>query len=63
MNTDEIYKQRWLNIEESLIPKDEHCVLRNMCKYKTGGCVVLPDDGCPVYRWFKELINKEPRPE
>ena len=58
MNSDSTLKN-----DESLIPKDEQCVFLDMCRYRTGGCVVLPDDGCPVYRWFKELINKEPRPE
>lgn len=32
------------------------CVWIDCCPSRTGGCVGLPDDGCPVYRWFKKLI-------
>lgn len=27
------------------------------CPCLTGGCYGLPDEGCPVYRWFKEVIQ------
>ena len=27
------------------------------CPCRTAVCYGLPDDGCPVYRWFKELIE------
>lgn len=32
------------------------CKLYNICDSKTGVCLaMLPDDGCPYYRYFKEL--------
>ena len=37
--------------------KLEQCWLFNGCPCRTGACWGLPDDGCPVYRWFKELIQ------
>ena len=36
------------------------------CPSRTGGCHSgLPDSGCPVYRWFKEVVEwqKKNRPE
>lgn len=37
----------------------EKCYLYGSCKCQTAGCVVLPDEGCPVYRYFKDLIVKD----
>ena len=37
----------------------EKCYLYGSCKCQTAGCVILPDDGCPVYRYFKHLIIKD----
>lgn len=35
------------------------CKLYNICNCKTAVCVaLLPDEGCPYYRYFKELIQK-----
>ena len=31
------------------------------CPCRTGGCYGLPDDECPVYRQFKEVINYQER--
>ena len=39
--------------------KLEECPFRKWCPHRTGGCVALPDDGCPVYRYFKQLILNE----
>ena len=38
---------------------DEKCYLYGSCKCQTAGCVVHPDNGCPVYRYFKDLIVKD----
>jgi hypothetical protein len=38
---------------------DEKCYLYGSCKCQTAGCVVPPDNGCPVYRYFKDLILKD----
>lgn len=38
---------------------DEKCYLYGSCKCQTAGCVVRPDNGCPVYRYFKDLIVKD----
>lgn len=35
---------------------NEKCYLYGSCKCQTAGCVVRPDNGCPVYRYFKDLI-------
>ena len=36
------------------------CPLYNICNHKTGSCVVLlPDEGCPYYRYFKDLIKRK----
>ena len=35
----------------------EKCWLFNGCPCRTGSCYGLPDEGCPVYRWFKDLIE------
>ena len=37
----------------------DKCALYGSCKCQTAGCVVLPDEGCPVYRYFKDLIVKD----
>ena len=38
---------------------DEKCYLYGSCKCQTAGCVVRPDNGCPVYRYFRDLIVKD----
>lgn len=38
---------------------NKKCYLYGSCKCQTAGCVVLPDEGCPVYRYFKDLIVKD----
>lgn len=38
---------------------DGKCYLYGSCKCQTAGCVVRPDNGCPVYRYFKDLIVKD----
>ena len=38
---------------------DEKCYLYGSCKCQTAGCVVRPDNGCPVYRYFKKLIIQD----
>ena len=35
----------------------EKCWLFDCCKFRTGACYGLPDEGCPLYRWFKDLIE------
>lgn len=36
------------------------CPWYDMCIYKTAVCRVrYPDEGCVLYRWFKEFISKE----
>lgn len=37
---------------------DNRCWLYSACPCRTGGCYGLPDDGCPVYRWFRKLIEE-----
>lgn len=39
----------------------EKCWLRDGCPGVTAACSVCQptDDGCPTYRWFKELFLKE----
>lgn len=35
----------------------EKCLLYETCSSKTAPCAVCkPDEGCPIYRYFKELI-------
>ena len=37
----------------------ERCWLyKYNCPGRTGACWGLPDEGCPVYRWFEDLIRK-----
>ena len=47
--------------------KNKTCWLFDIgCPCRTGSCHSgLPDDGCPVYRWFKEVVewNKVNRPD
>ena len=38
---------------------DEKCYLYGSCKCQTAGCVIRPDNGCPVYRYFKGIIVKD----
>ncbi len=40
--------------------KSKLCILFPKCPYLTAVCRVdLPDDGCYVYRWFKQLILED----
>lgn len=40
---------------------NEKCYLWPDCPCKTGACAAgLPDDGCPVYRYFKKLLQPKP---
>lgn len=40
--------------------KTERCWLYDYnCPCRSGTCYGLPDEGCPVYRWFKKLILKD----
>lgn len=40
------------------VEKDKPCWLRkHNCPCRSGSCYGLPDDGCPVYRWFKQVIE------
>lgn len=32
------------------------CILKGNCPCETGACQIPPDEGCPVYRYFKRLI-------
>ena len=41
------------------MPIDEKCYLYGSCKCQTAGCVVRPDNGCPVYRYYRDLIVKD----
>lgn len=35
------------------------CPFIQWCPHKSAPCkVLLPDEGCPVYRYFKKLIEK-----
>ena len=37
--------------------KSEHCWLYKYgCPCRTASCWGLPDEGCPVYIWFKKFI-------
>ena len=48
-----MYKEYNLELE-----KDKQCWLfKHGCPCRTGACWGLPDDGCPVYRWFKQVIE------
>ena len=35
------------------------CYLKGNCPCQTGSCYGDPDEGCPVYRYFRDLIMKE----
>ena len=38
--------------------KDKPCWLTKYnCPCRAGGCYGLPDEDCPVYRWFKQVIE------
>ena len=40
------------------VEEDKQCWLwKYGCPCRTAGCYGLPDNGCSVYRWFKELIK------
>jgi len=40
------------------VEKEKFCWLyKYNCHCRTGGCYGLPDNGCPVYRWFKLVIK------
>ena len=55
-NPDYFYRSAIIAWKE--IKKLEQCWLYNGCPCHTGGCYGLPDEGCPVYRWFKQIIEK-----
>ena len=38
------------------------CYLKGHCMSETGACQGEPDEGCPVYRYFLDLIQKEADP-
>jgi hypothetical protein len=35
------------------------CYLRGNCPCQSGACGTEPDDGCPVFRYFDELILRQ----
>lgn len=37
--------------------KNKMCWMYDGCKCRTAGCYGLPDEGCPVYRWFRAVIT------
>lgn len=39
--------------------KDRCWLYKYNCPSRTAACWGLPDQGCPVYRWFKMLIMKD----
>lgn len=43
--------------ESESLERLERCWLYDGCPCKTAGCIGLPDDGCPVYRWFEKIIK------
>ena len=45
----------YLGMDEN---KLEKCWFYNGCPCHTGSCYELPDEGCPVYRWFKQIIEE-----
>ena len=47
-----------VTIEKIQELRDKRCWLFAYgCPCRTAVCYGLPDDGCPVYIWFKELIE------
>ena len=44
------------NLDEE---KNKPCwLMKHGCPCRTGSCHYgLPDNGCPVYRWFKQVIE------
>lgn len=34
------------------------CYLKNNCPAQSGACQGEPDEGCPVFRYFKQLLMK-----
>jgi len=38
------------------------CILKSYCPSETGACQGEPDEGCPVYRYFRDLIQKKAVP-
>ena len=41
-----------------IMDEPKRCWLFDGCPCRSGGCFGLPDDGCPVYVWFKKLIEE-----
>jgi len=37
---------------------NKRCWLYDGCPCRTAGCWGTPDEGCPVYRYFKQLIEE-----
>ena len=48
-------KDSELNTKKASV--NERCLLYMGCPCRTASCYGLPDEGCPVYRWFKKLIE------
>ena len=56
MEADDVFDMKMILNNE----KSKPCILFPKCPYLTAACrVALPDDGCYVYRWFKQLILEE----
>lgn len=48
-----------LRLKHQLEKMNEKCKLIDICNCKTGVCnSLLPNDGCPYYRYFKNLIEE-----
>ena len=45
--------------------KYERCWLYGACKSRTASCLSMgpTDNGCPVYRWFRKLIESQMKQE
>ena len=44
------------------LEKDKPCWLKKYgCPCSTGGCYGLPDEGCPVYQWFMNVMDYHKR--
>ena len=46
----------YLGMDEN---KLELCRLYDGCSYRTESCYGLPDEGCPIYNWFKQIIEEK----
>lgn len=44
--------------------EEKKCKMWAYCSSRTAVCAAMePDDGCPFYRYFKELLGKEKEPK